>query len=101
MENIGQFLEQHKQENDKKEKLPALSAQDLREQTAAALDALKHFRSRECAESVEKLLAHELPEDVAKCLLQIREQLRLYEDDNAEELLGQLVDTLEKKGENG
>ncbi len=50
---------------------------------------------------MEKLLAHELPEDVAKCLLQIREQLRLYEDDNAEELLGQLVDTLEKKGENG
>lgn len=101
LENIGQFLEQRKQENDKKEKLPALSAQELREQTAAALDALKHFRSRECAECVEKLLVHELPEDVAKCLLQIREQLRLYEDDNAEELLGQLVDTLEKKGENG
>lgn len=101
LKNIGQFLEQRKQENEKKEKLPPLSAQELREQTAAALDALKHFRSRECAESVEKLLAHELPEDAAKRLLQIQEQLRLYEDDNAEDLLGQLVDTLEKKGENG
>ncbi|MDE6531094.1 MAG: response regulator [Lachnospiraceae bacterium] len=97
--NIEQFLEQHKQENDKKEKLPGLSVQELREQTAAALEELKHFRSRDCAERVEKMLAHELPEDVAERLLEIQGQLRLFEDDNAEDLLGQLLDILEKKGE--
>lgn len=97
--NIGQFLERHKQENDNKEKLPGLSVQELREQTAVALEELKHFRSQECAGRVEKLLAYEMPEDVAKRFLQIQEQLKLYEDDNAEDLLGQLLDFLEKKGE--
>ena len=79
--------------------LPPLSVQELREQTAQALENLKHFQSRECAEKVEKLLLHELPKDVSERLLQIREQLKLYEDDNAEELLGQLLDILEKEEE--
>ena len=99
LENIGQFLEQRGQAGDKKEKLPRLPIRELREQTATALEELKHFRSRECAERVEKMLLHELPEDVGECLLQIREQLKLYEDDNAEELLGQLLRILEKEDE--
>jgi len=97
LENIGQFLEQHRQEKNEKEKLPGLPVRKLREETAAALEELKHFRSRECAERVEKILLHELEEDTKERLLQIREQLKLYEDDNAEELLGQLIDMLEKE----
>ncbi len=99
LENIEQFLERQKLENESREKLPPLSVQELREQTAQALENLKHFQSRECAEKVEKLLLHELPKDVSERLLQIREQLKLYEDDNAEELLGQLLDILEKEEE--
>lgn len=97
--NIAQFLEQCSQKSEEKEKLPRLSLQELREQTATALEELKHFWSRECEERVETMLAHELPEDVSERLLQIREQLRLYEDDNAEELLSQLLDILEKEEE--
>lgn len=99
LENIEQFLEQRKQEKDNREKLPALPAQKLREQLAQALENLKHFRSRQCAEIVEMISLHELPEDVSERLLQIREQLKLYEDDNAEELLGQLLDILDKEEE--
>lgn len=97
--NIGQFLEQRRQENARKEKLPGLTGQELKEQTAAALEELKHFRSQECAKRVETMLLHELPEDSEARLLQIQEQLRLYEDDNAEELLAQLLGILEKKEE--
>ena len=97
LENIGQFLKRHRQEKNAGEKLPGLPVRELREETAAALEELKHFRSRECAERVEKLLLHELPKDAEEKLLQIREQLKLYEDDNAEELLGQLIDMLEKE----
>ena len=43
------------------------------------------------------MLAHELPEEAEKRLSQIREQLKLYEDDNAEELLRQLLGILEKE----
>lgn len=99
LENIEQFLEQRRQENDNKEKLPALPIRELREQAAEALERLKHFQSRECAERVDKMLLHELPKDVAEQLSQIRGQLKLYEDDNAEELLGQLLDRLEKEEE--
>lgn len=97
LENIGQFLKRRRQEKERKEKLLPLSAEKLKEQTAKALDALKHFRSRECAQKVEDMLLHELPEDVEERLLHIREQLKLYEDDNAEELLGQLLCILEKE----
>lgn len=97
--NIEQFLEHYRQENASKEKLPGLSIQELKDKTAAALENLKLFRSRECAEEVEAILLHELPEDLQERFLQIREQLKLYEDDNAEELLGQLIDILEKEEE--
>lgn len=97
--NIGQFLEQRRRKNDKKEKLPCLSVQELRQQTAAALEELKHFWSQECEERVEEMLTHELPEDVSERLLQIQEQLKLYEDDNAEELLSELLSILDKEEE--
>ena len=97
--NIGEFLEERKQKDETKEKLPCLPMSELKEQTAAALEELKHFRSQECSERVKKMLLHELPEDTEERLLQIREQLRLYEDDNAEELLGQLLHMLEKEDE--
>ncbi len=97
--NIEQFLEQRSQESEKKEKLPSLTAQELRAQTESALGELKRFRSHECAAKVDEMLLHELPEEAEERLLQIREQLRLYEDDNAEELLDQLLTILEKEEE--
>jgi len=96
---IGQFLERRSQENAAKEKLPCLTLQELKEQTAAALEELKHFRSQECAKRVEAMLLHELPKETKESLLQIRDQLRLYEDDNAEDLLSRLLSILEKEDE--
>lgn len=99
LEHINRFLKQRRQENDRKEKLPALPIRELRKQAAEALERLKHFQSRECARSVDEMLLHEMAEDVAKLLLQIRGQLKLYEDDDAEQLLGQLLEILEKEEE--
>lgn len=97
--NIGQFLERRREENERKEKLPCLPLQELKEQTASALEDLKHFRSKECLEKVETILLHKLPGKAEESLLKVREQLRLYEDDNAEELLGQMLSMLEKEEE--
>lgn len=93
------FWKDADRENDGAEKLPGLPIHELTEQTAAALEELKHFRSRQCAERVDRMLLHELPEDIGKRLLQIRDQLRLYEDDNAEDLLSQLLSILKKEEE--
>ncbi len=97
--NIEQFLERRRQENRSIEKLPCPAIPELKEQAAATLEELKHFRSQKCAERIEALLTHQLPEDVTERLLEIQKQLRLYEDDYAEELLGQLLDILEKEEE--
>ena len=94
--SIGQFLKQRRQE-DKKEKLPRLSVEEIRRQAAAALEELEHFRSEECAEIVVAILSHELPGNVQERLIQIREQLKLYEDDYVEELLRELLSILEKE----
>ncbi len=96
--NIGAFLEACGK-NGEADKLPRLLFEELREQTAAALDELEHFHSGECAGRVEEMLLHELPEDVEERLIHIREQLKLYEDDNAEEMLRQLLGILEKEEE--
>lgn len=93
--SIEQFLEWRRQENESQKKLPCLPIQELKEQIASALDALSHFRSQECAEKVKSLLLHDMPKETMDNLLHIQEQLKLYEDDNAEELLNQLLSTFE------
>lgn len=66
-----------------------------------ALEELEDFRSRECADIVAELLRHELPHDRLDSLMEIQGQLKLYEDDNAEMLLGQLLSSLkEQEGRN-
>ena len=62
-----------------------------------ALEKLEYFRSQECAAIVEDLLLHAMPQDAEDSLLNIQAQLKLYEDDNAEELLRQLLNRLEEE----
>lgn len=93
---IGIFLEQRKRSGVLEDKLPGLSARELKERTALALEELEHFRSKKCAGMVEEILRHELPQDAEDCFVQIQTQLKLYEDDHAEELLRQLLSKLEK-----
>ncbi len=95
MLNIGAFLERRRQ-GGSQEKLPPLPVRRLREQAGAALGELEDFRSQECLGMVEALLRHELPQDTADRLWEIHRQLKLFEDDNAEVLLRQLLHELEE-----
>ncbi len=63
-----------------------------------ALERLEHFRSRECGEIVEDLLEHRLSERSRAALQEIRELLRMYEDDEAERRLREFLDCFEKEG---
>lgn len=99
LEKIGWALEQRRQREEPEEKLPALSTAELAEQVGAALEELENFRSPECAELVAEILRHELPQDCLDSLREIQGQLKLYEDDNAEMLLGQLLSSLKKQEE--
>ncbi len=69
----------------------------LLRETKKALEALENFRSKESARIVEELLKYQLDYDTVAKLKEIRKQLKMYEDDAAEELLRQLVERLEKE----
>ena len=97
LENIGQFLNRRQKNTKKSEMLPCPSPGELLEQVEKALSLLEDFHSRECAKIVEDLLLCSLPEDTKDSLMQIQTQLKLYEDDEAEALFRQLLDTLRKE----
>ena len=99
LERIGRVLEQRKSQAPQEERLPALPAGELKTLAARALEELEDFRSRECAAIVEEILRHELPQERLDSLRAIQEQLKLYEDDNAEMLLNQLLRSLEEQEE--
>ena len=63
----------------------------------AALSELEDFRSEACAGMVEAMLRYTLPQNVERSLKEIQGQLKLFEDDDAESLLGQLLRELEKE----
>lgn len=67
------------------------------EEAKTALERLESFRSKECLGRVEGLLRHRLDNETAAELKEIREQLKLYEDDKAEQLLHQLLERLNKE----
>ena len=63
-----------------------------------ALDSVENFRSKECAHKVEELLKYELDPIIEVKLREVSDQLKMYEDDEAERLLHELLDWLEKEG---
>lgn len=62
-----------------------------------ALDNLENFRSKDSARIVDNILKHGLDAGIRLSLEEIRGQLRMYEDDKAEQLLHGLIEWLEKE----
>lgn len=74
-----------------------IRGEELRRGIRSALQSLEDFRSKECAAAIDGLLKYRLDSDTETKLKEIREQLRMYEDDNAEQLLRQLIAGMEKE----
>ncbi|MGN0154274.1 MAG: histidine kinase N-terminal 7TM domain-containing protein [Lachnospiraceae bacterium] len=64
------------------------------EQIREALYNLENFRPKEAAKQIEALMGYAVPDNVMEELEKIIELLKLYEDDKAEEALGELIRTL-------
>ncbi len=76
--------------------LPEMDRETVVKEVGDALERLENFRSKECAEKIAGLLQHKLSKDLTAQLREIQNQLKLYEDDEAEKLLHQLLDELQK-----
>ncbi|MCM1025650.1 MAG: response regulator [Roseburia sp.] len=97
LKRIAEFLEGWEKASGGKEKGGRLGRKEVLQGIRKALEQMEDFRSRECAETVNGLLGHELEETAEAGLQEIREQLIMYEDDEAERLLRELADRLEKE----
>ncbi len=89
IESIRAFLDRRQEEE--APSLEAIDAGELSQGIRDALELLEDFHSRECAGKVEELLGYCLEPEIEAGLKKVREQLKLYEDDAAEELLRQLA----------
>ncbi|MGN0324921.1 MAG: histidine kinase N-terminal 7TM domain-containing protein [Lachnospiraceae bacterium] len=92
---IQTFLETWEESADgEKELLPAPEPEKLKSEIAKALKQVENFHSRECADIIENLLDCKLDDKTSACLQEVKKQLRLYEDDMAEQLLRELLENL-------
>lgn len=97
LQRIEGFLENWDKMSDRKEKSVPLSGEEVLSGIRKALEQLEDFHSRECTEIVGDLLEHGLEGAVEAQLREVREQLMVYEDDEAEQLLLRLAERLEKE----
>ncbi len=72
--------------------LPPIGAEELHARAAAALANLENFESKQAAAEVDALLGFALPEAARETLERVRALLKVYEDDQAEELLHSLLE---------
>lgn len=97
LDNIGRFLKQHQTDIPQGQKLSCPPPEELQMQAESALRLLEDFQSKECEQAVEAMLLYDLPKDTEDSLRQIQTHLKLFEDDEAEELLRLLSDRLGKE----
>jgi CheY-like chemotaxis protein len=73
---------------------PPLDQEALEAGVRKALTLLEDFKAKDSARQVELLLCHQLPGGVRALLQETREQLRMYEDDAAEDTLRHTLNTM-------
>lgn len=98
IKHIQDFLaeKEDKTDNAGEERL-SIDTKTLELELKGALEQLEKFHSKECLSRIERLQKYNLNDTVSSGLKEIREQLKLYEDDKAEQLLHQMLEWLNKE----
>lgn len=97
IEQIKGFLARCRESEDTKESRSEIDKSDLVEEIGEALERLENFRAKQCAGKLEEILQYRLPDGIESKIMEIKEQLRLYEDDVAEQMLRELIVQIEKE----
>ncbi len=72
--------------------VPDISREEIRTTLKEALELLEDFHSKECAAKIKGLLGYRLDNGLSLKLKELQERLRMYEDDEAEQLLHELLE---------
>ena len=91
LSEIKNLLDKRKikeQQNNPKE---ALEKDVILKSLGEALEALEHFKSKDAKDKLERLLEYDLQDKLYRSIQEIQNKLQLYEDEEAEELLRNLI----------
>lgn len=96
LDDIEALLNKRKesQVTPKEIKLQGLTTGSLKQAVSDIICLSESFRTKEAAEVVDKLLRYEIDSQAEKILSDVRMKYKLYDDDGAEELLHQLLESL-------
>lgn len=97
LEHIRTYLEKDRKAEGLKTKDHKIEKADLLHTVETALENLENFQSKECAQEIEHILEYQLNADTETKLEKIRELLKLYEDDMAEQMLRELIEEIQKE----
>lgn len=97
LNHIQTYLDSNHKSKDTKEKEQEIEKADLLQKIETALNNLENFQSKDCANEIEEILEYHLAADTEAALDKIREQLKLYEDDAAEQMLRELIEQIQKE----
>lgn len=98
VEHILHFLDKSRKNEAVNEKKQEMEQADLLREIKDALNSLENFRAKDCAHKIEDILQYRLNPDTEGKLKEIQEQLKLYEDDAAEQMLRDLIKQIEMEG---
>ena len=98
LEHIQKYLDTKHTSEAQKVKEKEIDKSDLLQEIQTALSDLEDFQSKNCAHIIDTLLEeYRLETAVETKLEQIREQLKLYEDDAAEQMLRELIEQMQRE----
>lgn len=95
LEHIEQYLEENRQAEEATREKKEIDRAELLREIESALTSLEDFQAKECAHKIEEILEYQLEAEIATALERVREQLKLYEDDAAEQMLRELIKQME------
>lgn len=91
---IQNYLEENRKEQSMAVQKREINKEELLREIESALESLEDFQAKECAHTIEALLECQMEPDTESVLMKVKEQLKLYEDDAAEQMLHELIEQI-------
>lgn len=88
---IQEYLESNRHAEEAVSEKKEIEKAELLREIESALASLEDFQAKECARKVDEILGYRLEAETETALERVKEQLELYEDDAAEQMLRDLA----------
>lgn len=94
LRHIQDYLDKNRKEESVAVNKKEIEQAELLQEAEAALESLENFQAKDCAHRIEEILKCRLEESTEAAFEKIKEQLTLYEDDAAEQMLRELIEQI-------